>query len=248
MIILNINIKSVNGIYPLLLAVRNDDAETINLIMDYANRNDIILNINEKDNTGAYPLLLAINKNNIHIIKQLIDYSVKKDVILNINESDINDNSIINTSILELLNRYGNEHNLNFMLTGFSGEINNIDEGVSRGINCFVCEKKTILDTINDSKDNIKVLLENAKRNKKIVLNINEKDSNGWYPLLLAIRDNNILNVKLLIDYSNDRKEMLEINGKNNIDGSFPLLLAIRNNNFEIVQLLVEYAKKIILF
>ncbi|ORY13338.1 hypothetical protein LY90DRAFT_636752 [Neocallimastix californiae] len=65
---ININKKTEDGNYPLLLAIDKNDTKKVEKIMNYANENGIILNINEKNNKGMYPLLKAVINNNIEII------------------------------------------------------------------------------------------------------------------------------------------------------------------------------------
>jgi len=78
----------------------------------------------------------------------------------------------------------------------------------------------------------------------KIVLELNEKNNNGWYPLYMSIYNNNIDIVKLLIIYANQNKIILELNEKDKFFGYNPLYCAIFRNNMSIVKLLIDYAKK----
>ena len=47
-------------------------------------------------------------------------------------------------------------------------------------------------------------------------MELNEKDKDGYYPLLETISNNNVEMVKSLIKYSNQHKVILELNKKNN--------------------------------
>jgi len=94
----------------------------------------------------------------------------------------------------------------------------------------------------NKNIERVNSILKNSTENKKI-LELNEKNKYGNYPLLLAIIKNNIEIVQLLIDYANQHQITLELNKKNNY-GFYPLLLAIDKNNIEIVKLLIEYANQ----
>ncbi len=71
-------------------------------------------------------------------------------------------------------------------------------------------------------------------------MNLNEKDIFGYYPLDLAINDNNTKIVQLLIEYANQHQIILELNEKGH--EGYPLLKAISENNTKIVQLLIKYA------
>jgi len=92
----------------------------------------------------------------------------------------------------------------------------------------------------------VKKILDDAIE-KNIVLNLNEKGENEWYPLLYATYMGDIEMAKLLIGYANKNDIVLEINKKNN-DGYNPLLWAIERNKIKIVQLLIDYARKKKLF
>jgi len=97
----------------------------------------------------------------------------------------------------------------------------------------------------------VKTIIDYATENK-IILDLNEKDDYGCYPLLSAISDNNIKMakllidystemVKLLIDYANKKKIILELNKKNEY-GCTPLFEAMQWNNIEIFKMLVKYS------
>ncbi|ORY13335.1 hypothetical protein LY90DRAFT_518189 [Neocallimastix californiae] len=83
---ININKKTEDGNYPLLIAIDKNDTKEVEKIMNYANENGIILNINEKNNKGMYPLLKAVMNNNIEITNLIINYAIKNDIILEIND------------------------------------------------------------------------------------------------------------------------------------------------------------------
>jgi ankyrin repeat protein len=80
----------------------------------------------------------------------------------------------------------------------------------------------------------------------KTLLEINEKDEQGYYPLLLLVYKNNIELTKLLMKYADENDLVLELNSKDN--GNFyPLLVSIDNRevvNNEMTELLIEYANK----
>ena len=58
----------------------------VQLLIDYANKNNITLKLNEKNKYGSFPLLLSCNKNNIEMVQLLIEYSNKNNIILELNE------------------------------------------------------------------------------------------------------------------------------------------------------------------
>jgi len=100
--------------------------------------------------------------------------------------------------------------------------------------------KKLIKEIKNNNIGNVKSILENAN-NSKIKINLNEKDEDGWYPLLWACEKDNIDIIKLLIDYASKNNIVLELNEKHK-NGYYPLFWAC-NDNIEIVNLLDDYAK-----
>ncbi|ORX77848.1 hypothetical protein BCR32DRAFT_247606 [Anaeromyces robustus] len=79
-----------------------------------------------------------------------------------------------------------------------------------------------------------------------ISLNLNEKDQNGNYPLLLACQKENIEVVNLLFDYSNKNNIVLEMNEKNKKE-NFPLLACLSigcDSSIKLIKLLINYANK----
>jgi len=120
----NVNLNArdkFNGSYPLLEAIYNDNIEILNVLVDYANRNNIILELNEKDlEFGEYPLLLAVNNNNVPMVKLILDYAHQHHINLIFNEKDNNfgDYPLLaatyreNMDIIRLLIDYAIHHNI----------------------------------------------------------------------------------------------------------------------------------------
>eukprot|EP00833_Pecoramyces_ruminatium_P012474 jgi/Orpsp1_1/1186506/evm.model.d7180000051081.1 len=88
----------------------------------------------------------------------------------------------------------------------------------------------------------VKLLIEYANQHQ-IILELNEKNDYGNYPLLEAINNNNIEIVKLLIEYANQHQIILELNEINKNE-EYPLLKAITCDNIKIVKLLIDYANQ----
>jgi len=103
-------------------------------------------------------------------------------------------------------------------------------------------EEKLLYAIIYEDIKKVKSILKRSNKNKKI-LDLNEKNEDGYYPLSEAIFNNNVEIVKLLIEYANQHQIILNLNEKDNV-GNYPLLEAIDNNNVEIVKLLINYALK----
>jgi len=76
--VININKKNDYGNNPLLYACGKNNIEIVQLLIDYANKNNIILELNEKDKDGNYPLLYACYKNNIEMVQLFINYVYEK--------------------------------------------------------------------------------------------------------------------------------------------------------------------------
>jgi len=72
-------------------------------------------------------------------------------------------------------------------------------------------------------------------------LKLNEKDSNGSYPLYWAYERNRVEMVKLFFDYAEKKNIILELNEKDK-NGNYPLAYACCKNNIEMVKLLFTYA------
>ncbi|ORY20328.1 ankyrin [Neocallimastix californiae] len=102
---LKINEKNINGRFPLLLAIDNnnfemikilveylikvDDIEMIKILIEHANVNNFIMKLNE-ENYGDYLLLNAIKNNNINMANLLIECSNINKIELNINRENEN--------------------------------------------------------------------------------------------------------------------------------------------------------------
>jgi len=56
--VLDINHRSKEGLYPLLLTINKNNIEITELILDYANENEIKLIINEKDKENIYSFMI----------------------------------------------------------------------------------------------------------------------------------------------------------------------------------------------
>jgi len=54
----------------------NKNLKMIELLIDYANKNNIILELNEKDcDNGEFPLIVACKRNNIAMVHLIINYA-----------------------------------------------------------------------------------------------------------------------------------------------------------------------------
>ena len=71
-------------------------------------------------------------------------------------------------------------------------------------------------------------------------VHINEKDSQGIYPISKAVNQNKPEIVELLINYASNHNIILDITVKDP-NGNSPLAIAIKNNNIEIIISLINY-------
>jgi len=78
-------------------------------------------------------------------------------------------------------------------------------------------------------------------KKNNILLEINERNNFGDYPLLKSFSYYNTGIMKLLINYANENNIVLTVNEKNNF-GDYPLLSAI-HYNIEDFELLINYAE-----
>ena len=88
----------------------------------------------------------------------------------------------------------------------------------------------------------VKLLIDYSNKNN-IMVRLNEKNEDGYYPLLYSYYYNHIEMVKLLINYANNSNIIMEVNKKNN-SGYYPLFYACDRNNIEMVKILIDYAYK----
>lgn len=84
------------------------------------------------------------------------------------------------------------------------------------------------------------LLMDYANKNN-ILLDVNEKDSLGAYPLFYAVHSGEVERAQLLMAYANTNNILLNINDKIS-NGNYPLLWATRKNDTRMVRLLIDYA------
>ncbi|KAG4107364.1 ankyrin [Neocallimastix lanati (nom. inval.)] len=92
------------------------------------------------------------------------------------------------------------------------------------------------LSMINNHEEFVSSLLQDQNQ----IININEKDDDGKYPLFVAIRQKNETFVKLLIDYANTNNFNMNINEE---EGYTPLTLSYELNCKNIFEYLVKQDK-----
>ncbi|OUM65739.1 hypothetical protein PIROE2DRAFT_7153 [Piromyces sp. E2] len=126
----DINKVNKEGNYPLLIAIKKNYPEIVQLIIDYANRNISLLfdyaerqntyiNFELKDNFKNYPLLYAAKNNNIEMVKLFIDYAEENSIILFIDDpNEFEETPLVisikqrNPEIASLIISYCKRHNI----------------------------------------------------------------------------------------------------------------------------------------
>ncbi|ORX71015.1 ankyrin [Anaeromyces robustus] len=209
-----------------------------------------------------YPLLKALENKNRDIFKLLINYANQNNIVLNITEKNNKGNFPIlqayecGIDIIKALINYANNHNI---ILNFNEKNGYGNYPLLKGVEYNMFEIAMViiqfLKTVeNNNMIMFKVLVDYANK-KRLILDINGKNKENDYPLLIAFKYNNhgnypLLNaikksnedmIQLLIQYANEHKIILNLNEKDN-RGNSPLLNAIKKCNEDMIKLLIQYA------
>eukprot|EP00833_Pecoramyces_ruminatium_P006984 jgi/Orpsp1_1/1181016/evm.model.c7180000075530.1 len=232
---LNVNEKDNNGNSLLFKSVENNNIEMINLLIEFAYKNNTILNVNELNKIGNSPLSRSIDIN-MDITMLLINYSNKNNIILNEDEKYHIENYLNklllkcfdenNIEYIESIFRYSNKNNI----------ILNINEN-------FEYKWSPLIYSVQYDNIELMMILIDYAKERNIILNLNEKYNSGDYPLLKSITNNNTEIFQLLLNYAIEKNIILNLNDKNNNE-EYPLLSSVVRNNYEISKLLINYANK----
>jgi len=206
----------------LYLIKNNISFEVIDFIIKYADQNNILLKINEKDEDGNFPLLQIINNNNFELLKYLVNYSINHNVIINFNNKDNDGNHPLMKAILN------NNKEMVKQLFKHS-EILNKEMCIKIVLNEFIIASYKNKNSMTNEEINKYV-----KIFDKIIININEKNNKGSYPLLKSVHKSYTDLVKLQIKYAEFHNITLCIKDKD-IKKRYPLVQAIFKNNVEII-------------
>jgi len=239
--IINLNVRDINGEYPLHTAFFNDNIDIFKYLLkngangDIKNNNDsslllLAINdnkyefvkclvkhnsfINEKNFSGNSLLHISINQNNSNITEYLINFATKNNIPLNINEKDSNGEYLL----IKAINK--NNFNIVFSLVNY---------GIRNNVNL----------NIKDENGNTPLTISYIKGYTKIFkylikyLNINQKDGYGNSVLIYIIDKNDIDTLNDLIDTG------ININLKDGYNNS-PFNHAIIKGNYEILKALLK--------
>ena len=157
--VINFNIKNEKGSTLFLHSFINCHSfYIISEIISYSEENNIILNLNEQNNEGFYPFLYNIYyRDVVRRFELLINYARKNKIVLEMNRQDKNGNNAIFNSIKRIYeNKYVHISNYN---------------------------ETYITNKLNEIYKAIKLLFDYAKETNYI-LDLNEKDNEGNFPLL----------------------------------------------------------------
>jgi len=175
---LDINVKDINGEYPLITALYQEQNEIIKYLIEHGG------NCNIKNNNGIPLLVLAIQKNNDEIIKYILE---KPDIHINEKCSygysafmtAVNQN---NTDLVELILDYSTVNNIPI----------DINEKDTSG-------NYPITKAINKNNFDMVILLMEYGMNNKIDMNLT--DINGYSLLSLTYKQKYLKMFKYLIEY-----------------------------------------------
>jgi len=234
----------------------NNNLEMAELIINYANSNNIILKINELDMNKNYPFLLCIIKNNIDMAKLIINYSIKNSIKLSINEkNNFNYNPLLcsiknnNIELVKLIVDYANKTDIKLNIEENdirdASKINKDIEEILKYYKNSVVNKtsdlsiKKVYPSLNDLNGIQEFLKENG-------YNESRKDINEIF--LNCIAENQLPKFKLILEYANKNNITVNVNALD-MNGNYSILWCTNTNNIEMTKLLIDYAdsKRIIL-
>lgn len=218
-----INFKDLTFKKNLIEASKNDNMDIMKLLIRYSLR-DSLNQFNQQEPISKkykynasylnYIINLVIRIGNLNLVKYLVeDEEYQSSVILN--SKDVNGEYPLITAF------YNNKFEIFKYLIEHGADIN-VEDGHS------------LLSSAMDNIESMKYIKYILKQN----IDINRKDGNDNYPLIKAIKKNNIDIVILLVKYAKQHHISLDIIDK---DGNTPLILSYRLNNDEIFRYLAKY-------
>jgi len=238
---IDLNVKDINGQYPIIFAVDKGDHEIFQYLIDQG------ANVNVKTKNNIPLLLKAIKKNNVEIVKEIFNQSY-----VNIKEKDLNGfdaytEAMIrgNFKIVELILNFAKDHRISIPINQKDSKgsyplmqaIN--QDNFNLVVSLIQYGNELEIDMDIEDKDYTPLILSYNKGYMEIFkylirnLNINEIDSSGNNLLYYAIEKNDVEMVQSLI-YSG-----IDTNIKNN-KGVSIFDHAIENRNVEILKVLLE--------
>jgi len=205
----NINDSNKDGLFPLLLAIRKRNADIVNIIIEYANQNNLVIDIKNRDNEGNFPLLEAIYDSSITIAKILFEYARVHNIVLEINNKN---NSSINplykavkynkTDIVKMLIDYAEEHNIELNINDNSPIMTSFD---------------------NKCTEISKLIIDYSNQHHIELLNLNDTCYKYSVGITQIIKDNQEAFI-LILDYSTHHEFSIKIE-ENSFDKNYEYLV-----------------------
>jgi len=235
------NVKNINGIPLLSLAIDNNPCIVIYLLKRK-------VDINEKDASGTYPLIKAINKNNIDTVILLVEYGITNNIDMNI--VDMNGNTPITLAyklnfegIFKFLLKYLDinkcdlKGNSILYYAIFKNDIDTIRDLINLGADINFKDKfgnsAIHIAIFKRNQEILKILLHNSN------LLLNVPNIKGETPIFTIINIPNYTVIEKIVIIDNLIKRGADINFVDN-DGNTPLICAIQIGSLPIIELLIE--------
>jgi len=187
-------------------ATRKNSTELVNLIIEYAESNNIILDFSdyEYNNNKYSPIMNSIRNDNFSMVKMLMEYIDSNGVNFNCNIHDIAGDNLLsyatnknNIELIKMIIKYANKHNVILRMVDYYDE----DKICSPLIYAFE----------NDNLDMVRILMKYINE-KNIKFNINYKVGSERKNLLsYAIEKKSVTLLKEVIDYSNNNNKTIDL-------------------------------------
>jgi len=200
-----------SGFTPLENAINKNNANIVQMILEYGLKHEIDLNVNEKDSSGNLPLIKAINKNNFDMTYAILGYYIQRKIDINIKDNNGN------TPLILLYKNYINNRKSNpsmfnkifdYLLEYY--DINQTDHSGNTVLYYAICNK------------DIDVMKKLLNMSANLFLKNNFKKS----PMDIAFNQKNYDVFKTIIEYSN-----IDFNIEN-IEGDSFLMTIIKSDKF----------------
>jgi len=234
--VIDLNKRNYSSTFPLMLAVGNNNAKIVKLILNYAERVNYPLNINQKSKKGYTPFYTAVRNNFFEITNLLLEYSIRNSI--KIEYSDIT--QLFLTEIF----KFGS-----------------VDKKFDKYAECFYYypynkAEREIFYRLKASIPHwykaIQSVINYAKK-FQIELNLNFTDDHGQYPISTLINflsksyyygcyDELTKIIQLLIDYAEHQHIILKFLYRN-YDGN-DVLQELEDRNPKIAKLLSDYVER----
>jgi len=251
---IHINEKCSNGYSAFMTAINQNNADLVELILNYSNDHNIPIDINEKDASGNYPMTKAINKNNFDMVILLMEYGMNNKIDMNL--TDINGYSPLSLAykqnylrMFKYLTEYLNINRVDntgqsILFTAVDeNDIDTVEYLIHCGANINIRDKyyNSVIDYVifNGNIKMLNLLLQNDN------ILLNKYNSEGETPLISLIKSKKFTSLqkeKIIINFINKGCNIDKPDKKDKLP---PLIHAIRNNKLSITKLFIRYGVNI---